>query len=182
MIQDTPCFVKEEAFLDKNKYTRPGIIRKHTNGIVMHYTMVPGATAQNQRDSFNREHVKRYRSAHYVIGIKGEILHIIPDNEKSYHCGAWIYKPGIVDHFGPDPNMTAIGIEMCHKHHDGRFELATLYYAKLLVGYLCERYDLNPITEIYRHYDITGKICPKHWVLEPQEFEEFKLAVKGNRG
>ena len=172
----------EKAFLTKRKQSRPGIIRQNTFGIVMHYTMVPGATAQNIRDSFNREHVKKYRSAHFVVGIKGEILQIIPENEKAYHCGSWHYKPGIVDHFGPDPNMTSIGIEMCHKHHDGRFEGITVHYAKLLVGSLCGKYELNPMTETFMHFCITGKICPKQWVLYPQEFEDFKLSLKSFLG
>ena len=135
----------EKALLTKRKYSRPGILRRETDGIVMHYTASPGATAKNIRDYFER--TKRYASAHYIVGIQGEILQVIPEDEKAYHCGAWIYKPGITDHLGPDPNMRTIGVEMCHRHHSGQFEKLTIYYARLLVGYLCDKYDLNPITE-----------------------------------
>ena len=165
-------------YIDHNKYTRPEIKRSRTSGIVMHSTAVAGATAYNQRDSFNRSHVQVYRSAHYAVGWDGAVIAIIPNNEKAYHCGAWKYQEGIVKKLGPDPNMTTIGIEMCHKYQNGRLETITLFYAQLLVVHLCFKYDLNPCSDVFRHYDITGKQCPLWWVQYPQEYLKFQLAVK----
>lgn len=167
----------QKAFIDKWKYSRPGIQRHETRALVMHYTAVPGATAQNIRDSYGRK-IERYRSAHFAVDWGGNIVQIIPEMEKAYHCGAWRYLPGIVERLGRDPNMTTIGVEMCHEDESGSLQKMTLHHAALLAAYICKRYDLHPTSQILRHYDIMGKRCPLWWVVYPAEFERFQLRVK----
>ena len=36
------------------------------------------------------------------------------------------------------------------------------------------------IKDNIRHYDVTGKICPKWFVDNPSEWEKFKLELEGN--
>jgi N-acetylmuramoyl-L-alanine amidase CwlA len=47
-----------------------------------------------------------------------------------------------------------------------------------LCAKLCIDNDLDPIEDICRHYDITGKICPKFYVDNPKEFILFKIMVQ----
>jgi len=165
-----------EDFLDHRSNVRRSVEHKDVRALVMHYPNSPRATAFNIRNYFNQ--TLRYASAHYVVGIDGSIVHMVPEDEKAYHCGAWVYRDGVVEKLGPDPNLTTIGIEMCHKYKNGRLEEATLFYAHLLAAHLCFKYDLNPISDIYRHHDITGKICPLWWVQHVDEFVNFRLWVK----
>ena len=46
-----------------------------------------------------------------------------------------------------------------------------------LCAYLCVEFDLKP-DDIIRHYDVTGKICPKYFVDHPEEWETFHKDVK----
>ena len=46
-----------------------------------------------------------------------------------------------------------------------------------LAAALCERYGL-PVSHIIRHYDVTGKLCPKYWVDDPDGIVRFRKLVK----
>ena len=107
-----------EDFLTVNADgNRPGVARLGTKSVVMHWTGVPGQTAQETRDFFGLESTET--SAHYVIGQDGEIIRIIPDNEKAYHAAGtgnsltkmakenYVTSSGIVS-----PNQYTIGIEV----------------------------------------------------------------------
>ena len=43
-----------------------------------------------------------------------------------------------------------------------------------LTAWLCEEFDLAP-ADVIRHYDVTGKICPKYYVDHPEAWEDFLL-------
>jgi N-acetylmuramoyl-L-alanine amidase CwlA len=48
----------------------------------------------------------------------------------------------------------------------------------MLCAWLCWRFDLNPMSDIIRHYDVTGKDCPRWFVSHPEEFDVFRDSVK----
>jgi N-acetylmuramoyl-L-alanine amidase len=166
-----------EKLLTKNKYSRIGKSLKKTWGIVVHYVGVPNQKAEQIVAYF--ESLKEgtngiYASAHYVIGTDGNGINCIPDNEVAYHCGARVYKPGITDRLGNYPNYTTIGIEMCHT--DKGFTEETLETASKLVAQLLAEHDLG-VENLYRHFDITGKICPKFFVEDEAKWTAFKARV-----
>lgn len=39
------------------------------------------------------------------------------------------------------------------------------------------KFDLTE-EDVIRHYDVTGKICPKYFVDHEDEWEEFRLNVR----
>ena len=45
-----------------------------------------------------------------------------------------------------------------------------------LVGWLCQRFGLTS-EQVIRHYDVTGKNCPKYFVEHEDEWEQFKKDV-----
>ena len=47
-----------------------------------------------------------------------------------------------------------------------------------LVDWLCQTYGLNPKTDVIRHYDVTGKECPKYYVDHPDAWEQFIQELK----
>ena len=42
-----------------------------------------------------------------------------------------------------------------------------------LTAWLCRTFELDPKTEVIRHYDVTGKICPRYYVEHPEAWEQF---------
>lgn len=62
----------------------------------------------------------------------------------------------------------------------GKLNEATYHSLVSLVAYLSEKYHLDR-DHIIRHYDVTGKICPKYYVEHEERWEEFKDDVMNYR-
>ncbi len=84
--------------------TRPGGNRPGTplspQGVTVHRTGDPGATARNIRNYFDTIRPGNESSAHYVVDGTGEIIRCIPETEVAWHAG-------------PAANQRDIGIETC---------------------------------------------------------------------
>ena len=150
--------------LDINEYSRPGIPLEEINGIVIHYTANPGSTAQNNRDYFEglKDSHETKVSSHFVVGIEGEIIQCIPSSEIAYASNS--------------RNSDTLSIECCHTDETGKFTEATYTSLVRLTGWLCYRFNLTS-QDVIRHYDVTGKICPKYFVDHPAAWEQFKADV-----
>lgn len=150
--------------LDVNEYSRPGIPLEQINGIVIHYTANPGSTAQNNRDYFEglKDSHETKVSSHFVVGIEGEIVQCIPSSEIAYASNS--------------RNSDTLSIECCHPDETGKFTDATYTSLVRLTGWLCYRFNLTS-EDVIRHYDVTGKICPKYYVDHPEAWEQFKTDV-----
>ncbi len=157
----------DEQFLTINPYSRSGSELEQVNGIVIHYVGNPGTTAQQNRDYFESLMTTEERSAssHYVIGLQGEIIQCIPLDEISYASN--------------QRNFDTISIECCHIDESGKFNDATYQSLVTLTAALCKTYGLDPMNDVIRHYDITGKLCPLYFVEHEDEWYGFKLNVKG---
>lgn len=168
-----------QKFITKNKYSRVGKSLNKLLGVVVHYVAVnyqkPESTVA-YFESLKYGKDDRYASAHYVIGIDGNGINCIPDTEVAYHCGAKEYKKGIVEKLSAYPNYTTIGIEMCHTEKG--FSEETLKTTAKLVAQILVENDLT-ISDVYRHYDITGKLCPKFFVENESLWEDFKKRIEG---
>lgn len=150
--------------LEPNEYSRPQIALEKVNGIVIHYTANAGTTAQQNRDYFNglaKSH-ETYASSHFVIGLSGEIIQCIPCSEIAYASN--------------ERNSDTIAIECCIPDETGQFNGETYDALVQLTAWLIGRYDLS-ISDVIRHYDITGKICPKYFVDHEDKWEQFKNDV-----
>jgi N-acetylmuramoyl-L-alanine amidase len=171
--------------LTENKYSRPGTLLKAVKGIVIHWVENPGTTAQGNRNYF--ESLKSqppgldskkycYASAHYIIGLDGETIQCVPDKEVCYHVGADVYTPEALDRLSNNPNDSTVGIELCHPSWDGHFTEETLQSCRELVSQLLAAYSLTR-DDLWRHYDITKKVCPKYFVDRTDEWDAFKASV-----
>ena len=153
-----------EQLLTVNDYSRPGLAIDQVNGIVVHYTANPGTTAQQNRDYFEglKDSHETHASSHFVIGLDGELIQCIPCKEISYASN--------------DRNNDTISIECCIPDDTGRFNDATYQTLVHLVAWLCGRYDLT-MDDVIRHYDVTGKNCPKYYVEHEDAWKQFKVDV-----
>ncbi|WP_061215672.1 peptidoglycan recognition protein family protein [Leptospira santarosai] len=178
MIQ-TDLRIKQD-FLTPNPHSRPGDKIKEVKGIVLHWTATPKATAQNIRDYFEslKASEGRFASAHFVVGLVGEIVQCIPLDEIAYHCGSKTYTPEKEKRLGPDsPNFYTIGIEQCVSDMIGKFTEKTLSSASRLTAQLCVKYDLDA-NDLWTHQGIVGwKDCPRWYNTHPQDWIAFKKRV-----
>lgn len=140
---------------------RTGVKLVEVNGIVIHYTGNPGSTAQNNRDYFNK--VTTDVCSHFVIGLDGEIIQCVPLDEKSAASN--------------NRNLDTISIEVCHPDSSGKFNDSTYESLVKLTAWLCDNSNLKA-KDVIRHYDITGKECPKYFVDNESEWEKFLSDVK----
>ena len=146
-------------------------------GIVVHWTAnkSKGANAIRTRNYFNT--TDRWASAHYIVD-DHSIVQCLPDYEVGYHVGGRYYKP-IGEELREDnltPNYFLIGIEMC-VNEDGDWD-KTYQHSVELVRLLLNKYNFT-VKNLYRHYDITGKLCPM-MMIDEKPWQAFKDIV--NRG
>lgn len=164
--------------LSISPFTRPGSIRTETRGIVLHYVGNPNTGAKANRDYF--ESLAKNgpaASCHYIVGLAGEVLQLVPDNEVSYTSGGATYKPVVSERLAGNVHETTIGVEVCHLDDSGRYSLATYRSQAVLAAGLLNRFNLKTETDLFRHWDITGKECPRWFVNHPDEWEKFKNLV-----
>jgi len=179
-----------------NEWSRPGKTLHWVKAIVIHWPDWANRTAKDIYDYF--EHVgddQRYASSQYVVGLAGEVVQVMPETEVAYHCGSSTIDPAsgkiytdrarklfgryAADHKIVSPNLCAIGIEVCHVDKNGVMTPQTVEALTKLCAELCEKYGLDPISEILRHYDVVGwKDCPRYWVHAPEEWQKFREEVR----
>ena len=150
--------------LDVNPYSRPGIESNGITGIVIHYTANPGSTAQDNRDYFNGLQYSQETSAssNFVVGLDGEIIQCVPTWEVAYASN--------------DRNYDTVSIEVCHPDESGKFTDKTYRSLVQLTAWLCVKFDLTA-DDVIRHYDVTGKNCPKYFVENEEAWAAFKENV-----
>lgn len=146
--------------LTVNDYSRPGIALDEVNAIVIHYTANPGTTAIQNRNYFEglKDSQETRASSHFIVGLDGEIVQCIPTQEISYASN--------------DRNNDSIAIECCHPDDTGQFNDSTYNTLIHLTAWLCGKYGLTT-EDVIRHYDITGKDCPKYYVENEDAWKQF---------
>lgn len=149
-----------DALLTPNKFSRPQIPLKNVKKVVLHYVGNPNSTAMANRNYFeNQKNGGRYVSSHYIVGLVGEILRCVPENEVAY-CSN-------------QANIYSISIECCHPDASGKFTAETENSAAELCAYLLKKYSLT-VDDLIRHYDVTGKQCPL-W-FAPTKYQSKEVA------
>ena len=151
--------------LTENPYSRPGTQSGKIKNIVIHYTANPGTSAEQNRNYFEglKDSKQTRASSHFVVGIEGEIVQCVPTWEIAYASN--------------ERNSDTVSIETCHQKSDGKYTEETYASMVHLTAWLCEKFGLTE-EDVIRHYDITGKICPKYFVDDEEAWDEFKNDVK----
>jgi N-acetylmuramoyl-L-alanine amidase len=156
-----------------NKYSRPGTKINSVKGLIIHWTANPGGSDTAHKVFFDSADGggSRYAGAHLFIDSDSS-TQIIPFDEVAYHANE---QKNRIGKLGGNANLTTIGIEMCVEK-DGTIHSETVKRTIQLVAHLCQFYKLG-VNDIYRHYDVTGKNCPRPWVEDPSQFAQFKNEV-----
>jgi len=151
--------------LTVNDYSRPGTPTDKITGIVVHYTANPGATAMDNRNYFEglKDTQATSVSSNFIIGLEGEIVQCVPTWEVAYASNS--------------RNHDTVSIECCHPDESGVFTEETYRSMVQLCAWLCLKFDLNA-QDVIRHYDVTGKNCPKYFVENEEAWEQFRSDIK----
>ena len=148
-----PDFVTVD-YIPTNEYSRPGTPLRKISGVVVHYVGNPGSSAANNRSFFANLALthETYASAHFVVGLQ-------------------------IAYCSNTANDYTVSIEVCHPDDTGKFDDATMESLEALVAWLCETFSLDPDADVIRHYDVTGKICPKYYVENEDAWLAFREDV-----
>lgn len=151
--------------LTVNPYSRPGTETSKIQNIVIHYTANPGTTAKQNRSYFEglKDTQETRASSHFIVGLEGEIVQCVPTREVAYASN--------------DRNSDTVSIETCHWAEEGIYTEETYQSLVQLTAWLCEKFGLTE-EDVIRHYDITGKTCPKYFVDNEDAWKTFKKDVK----
>lgn len=165
-----------QKLLTPSRFNRPQTPLKKVTKIALHYVGSAGGTAKAVNRYFemlrlgktyigkNGQTLYKFASSHYIIGLDGEVIQNIPEEEISYCTNS--------------ANPYSISIEVCHIDLAGRYTEVTYSTMVEMCCDLCIKYGLNPLTDCITHNSITGKVCPKWFVDNPKEWTLFKQRVQ----
>lgn len=162
---EVPEYV-EKDYLTVNEWSRPGTELEKIDGVVIHYVGNPGTTAHANRnyfESLSSGLENTYASSHFIVGLEGEVIQCIPLTEVAYASN--------------ERNGDTVSIEVCHPDETGAFSPVTYDRAVELTAWLCVQFKLDPETDVIRHYDVTGKECPRYYVEHPEAWDAFRADV-----
>lgn len=162
---EVPAYV-EQDFLRRNDYSRPGTELEDIRGVVIHYVGNPGTSAEANRNYFASlasGKALTFASAHFIVGLEGEVIQCIPLTEIAYASN--------------QRNGDTVAIEVCHPDETGEFLPETYDSVVVLTAWLCETFELDPAEDVIRHYDVTGKECPRYFVTNPDAWDVFRAEV-----
>ena len=155
----------EEDYIRKNPYSRCGEPLTEINAVVIHYVGNPSTSARANRNYFDGLAVsgETYASSHFIVGLEGEVIACVPMTEVAYASNS--------------RNGDTLSIEVCHLDETGEFSPVTYDRVVELTAWLCEAFGLDPQTDVIRHYDVTGKVCPKYYVDHADAWDALRADV-----
>ena len=140
---------------------RSGRTLEDFSGIVIHYVGNPATSAAANRNYFAKAGTTVV--SHFVVGLEGEVIQCLPLWERSVASNS--------------RNKDTISIEVCHPDDSGQFNPVTYAAVVRLTAWLCVVGDLST-EQVIRHYDVTGKECPRYYVRNPWAWEQFLSDVQ----
>ena len=156
----------EQDYIPVNDWSRPGTPLEDINAVVIHYVGNPGTTARANRNYFaslSSGEEGTYASSHFVVGLEGEVVQCVPLTEIAYASNG--------------RNGDTVSIEVCHPDETGEFSQVPNGGCVELTAWLGREFRRDPEKDVIRHYDVTGKECPRYYVENPDAWEQFKADV-----
>lgn len=150
--------------------------------IVVHYTANSGTTATAKGNANYFANATRKASAHYVVDENSIIYQCVPDNYVAWSVGDnQKYTHGGASMKGIIINTNSISIEMVsHSDSNGNYYIPneTINHTIELIKSLQKKYNISN-DNIYTHWHVTGKLCPKPFIDDKSKWEEFKNRISG---
>ncbi|ALY08085.1 putative N-acetylmuramoyl-L-alanine amidase [Bacillus phage vB_BhaS-171] len=183
----------EVKHVRRNEFSRPGYKLLRLQAVVLHYTANPGAGADDHFRYFDQSIIssKRYAGCHIVID-RHKAIELVPLDEGTFGAndgGTVALKlPTLRARDARYPtstgdgnaNLLTVHIEMCQEPN-GQIHEDTIKRTALVLQQIQSKYPQLKDTRnrIVRHFDVTGKNCPKPMVDDPKEFTRLLDMVDG---
>ena len=164
--ENLPDYV-ERDLLTVNEWSRPGEALEKVKGVVIHYVGNPNTSARANRNYFESLASGTdgvYASSHFIVGLEGEVLECVPMTEIAYASNS--------------RNDDTLSIEVCHPDETGEYGPETYARVVELTAWLCWEFHLDPETDVIRHYDVSGKLCPLYYVEHEEAWEQLLRDVE----
>lgn len=166
---------------------------KQIEWIIVHYTGDRYSQGRAKKTADAMQTWKRTTSTHYLVG-DDDIYQVVEDRHAAWHC------PYEKSNKCLACNPVALGVDLVEhkrnsrsksvKDRDWYFTDKVIEDGARLVAELADKYNI-PMDHIVRHFDVTGKWCPRPFVGrdfnevtgETGEFAwvKFKLLVEKRR-
>lgn len=155
----------KKNYANKNNYGG----KRNTNiikYIVIHYTANDGDSDESNAKYFKKKNIKA--SAHYFVD-DDSVTCSVADNYVAWSVGGSRYSnyksTGGAKYYKICTNTNSLNIEMCDTIKNGVYDVSekTLQNTIELTKYLMSKYNI-PISNVIRHFDVTGKSCPSYYV------------------
>ena len=162
------------------KYAGPSNYQTGRSGtiryIVLHYTANDGDTARGNCNYFQGKN--RKASAHYFVD-ENEVWQSVKDTDTAWSVGGGLQGAGGHAYYGKCTNSNSISVELCSQVIGGEYIIPyrTEENAAELTRMLMQKYRI-PTDRVIRHYDVTGKDCPRPWVRNNAAWLRFKGKLK----
>jgi N-acetylmuramoyl-L-alanine amidase len=181
----------QKKHIKKNDNSRPGYKLLRVQAVIIHYTANPGADADDHFNYFDDTIVgtERYAGAQIFVD-RHKALELIPLDEGTFGAndgGTAALKLQTLrarDARYPtrtgdgNANLLTIHIEMCLEP-DGSIHPDTIertrQVVKMLQGKFPQLKDTN--NRVVRHFDVTGKNCPRPFVVDEQKWKAFLSSI-----
>lgn len=150
--------------------------------IVVHYTGCEGSAAM-LASSMARPN--RKAGTHFFVD-ENQIVQSIDIGKSAWHIGDGRPVPSYAgyDHAKSlglrglgCTNASSIAVDICATKTSGAWEHRGERRAAALVKELMRLYTI-PLDRVVRHYDCTGKPCPRPFTDDPARWEEFKKLLE----
>lgn len=147
--------------------------------LVFHYTGNDGDKARNNAAYFQSHVVEA--SAHYFVD-DTTVYRSVPDLRVAWAVGGKKYANAAATGGGTMykkiTNTNSLSIEMCDTIKNGVYQAseATMENAAALGRGLMKKYGI-PLSNVYRHFDVTGKHCPSY-LVNAQKWDDFKKRLE----
>lgn len=140
--------------------------------IVIHYTANDGDTDENNGIYFTG--ANRQASSHLFVD-SDSVTQSVPYDYSAWHCGGGLQGAGGHTFYGKCKNANSIGIELCDDVKNGVIypSAKTIENAIALTKDLMAKFNI-PASNVIRHYDVTGKICPAYWCGSAEKNNKWK--------
>ena len=158
-LTEVPPWV-DVQIIEVDGSSRRGQRLEDIRSIVIHYVANPGSSAQANHDWYANPESEV--SSHFLVGLEGEVIQCIPLDEFSSASN--------------HRNKDTISIEVCHPDETGKFNEESYHSLVKLTAWLL---DVSGLTaeDVIRHYDITGKDCPRYFVANEDRWLGFLADV-----
>lgn len=185
LYEELTCGVSSNSdFIIKDNLTSVNFTDKNNSKrikyIVIHYTANDGDTAWANTNYFKSTY--RGASAHYFVDETNVIWRCVKDEDVAWHCGGGLQGNNGHTFYKKCTNSNSIGIEICSRKSNGKyyFKENSINNCIKLVKYLMNKYNVN-VSNVIRHYDVTGKICPEPFVKNESAWNDFKERLIENK-